>query len=169
MKLNFCPECASPLVRQTDTKYVCANNHPYYNNPRGACSLVLINDNNELLFAKRKFEPKKGKYDLPGGFLDYNDDAYQAAIREAAEEMGIHINPEDLELIETSSSEYLENIVTCDFVFICHQWRGNIRPADDVTALEWKPAEFLKSADFAWPYPYLYNTLQKHLKTVRHV
>ena len=169
MKLTYCPECAAPLRRQTDTKYVCANHHAYYNNPRATCSLILVNDHGELLFAKRAIDPKRGQYDFPGGFLDYPEDAYQAIIREAAEELGIRISADNLELVGTSRNEYLENVATCDFVFLCRSWVGEPHPADDVATLEWQSLAFMQAPDFAWQYPYLYNTLQKQLKANHHV
>lgn len=161
MKLNFCPECAALLVKITDTKFQCSHGHPFYNNPRGACSLVFLDSKGRLLYAKRAHAPAKGKYDLPGGFLDYDEDAYQAAQREAREEMGITVAASDLELIDCSQNTYQENISACDFVFLCHKWQGKIRPGDDVASLEWKPLAFLHSPAFAWKYPRLYDKLQE--------
>lgn len=164
MKLNYCPECATELQKISNTNYACANGHPYYNNPRAAVSLVLLRkENRQILFAKRAHEPAQGKYDLPGGFLDYGENAYQAALREAREEMGIELDEENLELVHTSSNMYLENIATCDIVIICHEWQGDPKANDDVAALEWKPIEFIDSPKFAWSYSRLVGKLQKYL------
>ncbi len=161
MSLNFCPECAAPLTKLDDTNYRCAKGHTYYDNPRAACSVIFINDHHEILFSKRANEPSKGKYDFPGGFLNHDEDPYQAAIREIREEMGIVLALENLQLIDSSLNHYQENETVADFVFLCRKWRGTMKPADDVAALEWKPIEFLHSPEFAWPYPYLYTKLQK--------
>lgn len=159
MKLHFCPECAAPLAKLTSTRYRCERGHSYFNNPRAACSVVFMNAAGELLYAKRAREPLAGKYDFPGGFLDYGEDAYQAAQREMLEEAGLHVAAADLQLIDTSANHYQENITTCDFVFLCSTWQGSPEPADDVAALEWHPIAFLRSPRFAWPYPHLYNKL----------
>lgn len=161
MKLLFCPECAAPLAKQSDTKYECPKGHPYYNNPRTACSIIFINDHGELLYAKRAHEPARGKYDFPGGFLDYGENGYQAAKREIREELGVEITRDNLELIDTSANYYTENVTTCDLVFICRRWKGDFRPADDVAACEWKPVDFLLTEAFAWPYANLYGKLKK--------
>lgn len=163
MRLLFCTECAAPLVKDNDTKYTCTNGHPYYNNPRAACSIIFVNDKGELLYSKRAHEPAAGKYDFPGGFLDYGEDAYRASQREITEELGAQIDAADLELLDTGANHYSENVTTCDVVFLCRKWQGAFQPADDVAACEWKPLDFLLSDDFAWPYAFLYDKLKKVL------
>lgn len=43
----------------------------------------------ELLLIQRAFEPFKGNWALPGGFVDMDETTYEAAVRELAEETGI--------------------------------------------------------------------------------
>lgn len=166
MNLNYCPECAWPLTRLDNTNYHCQNGHKYYNNPHAACSVIFVNDNHELLFAKRADDPFKGKYDFPGGFLEDNETPYQAAVREVREELGITVETEDLLLTGCSLNDYDENTTVADFAFMCWKWSGTMRPADDVAAAEWHPLEFVRSDKFAWPHPYLYDKLQKQLNHV---
>ena len=57
--------------------------------------VVLIRENNhqlELLLIKRKNEPYKNDWALPGGFVDKNEDLETAAIRELKEETSIDVN-----------------------------------------------------------------------------
>ena len=161
MKLNFCTECAAPLAKYNDTEYVCANGHKYYNNPHASCSVVFLNDQNEILLAKRAHDPKKGAYALPGGFLNYDEDAYQAAQREMKEELSVDIAVEDLEPIDTALHYYLENDTASGISFLCRRWQGEMQAGDDTASFEWRPIEFLNTNKIAWPYPHLYNRLNR--------
>lgn len=165
MKITYCIECARSLTKQDDTRYVCDQGHRYYNNPRATATLVFFNGVRDVLYTKRARDPAKDKYDFPGGFLDYGENAYEAAIREAKEELGIDIRKEDLQLISSNGEEYLENVSTCEFIFVCHTWTGELKPADDVAACEWKPLDFMKTDTFAW-HPYIFDTLTTYLESV---
>lgn len=163
MKLNYCPECAAPLQKQNETDYICTNGHSYHNNPHASCSVVFLNKQGEILLTKRASEPKKGAYTLPGGFLNYDEDAYHAAQREMKEELNVDIALEDLEPIDTALHYYLENDTASGISFLCRTWQGEMKAGDDSAEFTWKPIDFLLTNEIAWPYPHLYNKLESLL------
>ena len=165
MEIRFCVECAAPLIKRDATVYVCANGHSYFNNPHAGCSVIFLNDKNEALFSERANEPRKGKFDFPGGFLEFGEDAYQAAQREIKEELGVRIEQTDLELVSSELNHYIENDDVCDFVFVCRRWQGTMQPRDDVASYVWKPLAFLRSPQFAWGYAHVYTKLEKLIGT----
>lgn len=158
MKLAYCPECAAPLHMETRTKYVCANNHKYFNNPKVGVNVVVLKGD-QVLFIKRANEPGKGKYDFPGGFVDYGEDGWQAAIREVKEEAGIEVK--DLVILDSTNQLYEENITVCDIIFATTAWTGEIAVADDAASFAWLPIETINSTAFAWNYPRLVEKLQE--------
>ncbi len=69
----FCPTCRE--VR--------------YQNPVPAATALVVNSRNQLLLGKRKIDPQKGQWCLPGGFIEQGESMEQAALRELKEETGI--------------------------------------------------------------------------------
>lgn len=57
---------------------------------------IIIKRQNGIVLIKRKNDPYKGHYALPGGFVDVGETVENAAIREAKEETGLDINIERL-------------------------------------------------------------------------
>jgi ADP-ribose pyrophosphatase YjhB (NUDIX family) len=160
MKIKYCVECAQPLVKETITKYTCPNGHIFWNNPKGATSLILLKDG-QVYFVKRALEPQQGKYDLPGGFLEYGENAFDAARRELLEETGLTVDKMDL--IYTTTQHYIENVTVCDYIFVTTEWKGTPKPADDVASIELKPIDFFDSEEFAWDYTGVSDTLKKYI------
>jgi len=115
-----------------------------------------------VLFSKRAIEPFKGKYDLPGGFLTYNENAYEACVREIHEETGVVISGADLQLFETYTAEYLPGVSVADLVFIARRWTGDFVAQDDSAALEWHDLSFIDSDKFHPNYTNLANKLREY-------
>lgn len=64
-----------------------------YPRPMVTVDLILIyeSENPEIVLIQRKNEPHKGKWALPGGFVEMDEDLNMAAIREMEEETGIKV------------------------------------------------------------------------------
>ncbi len=58
--------------------------------------IFIYNDNHEFILIKRKNDPFKDCWALPGGFVDYGEKTEDAAIREAKEETSIDVKLEKL-------------------------------------------------------------------------
>jgi 8-oxo-dGTP diphosphatase len=52
---------------------------------------VIETEDKNIILVKRKYAPYKGKYALPGGFIEYNEDPEQALIREVREETNLAV------------------------------------------------------------------------------
>src|SRR4051812_13675781 len=120
---HYCPKCGheGSVATKDDTAYTCADcGWQFWNNPSAAVALLFVKDG-KILVSKRALEPKKGYYDLPGGFVDFYENGYEAAIREAKEEMAIDLKREDLELIDTYNNRYLEEVSTADMIILVHR------------------------------------------------
>ncbi|MDB5184467.1 MAG: nucleotide pyrophosphohydrolase [Candidatus Saccharibacteria bacterium] len=148
MKLLFCIECGAELSKDEGMKYVCANGHPYWNNPRTAAAIFPIKDG-KVLLAVRGRQPQRGKYDSIGGFVNPEESIEQAASRELLEETGLTASKFDY--IGSVGNTYEENVYACDSLFVITEWTGDMAAADDVASLEWVEPAVIASDAFAWP------------------
>ena len=63
---------------------------------KSAVHIILINDNKILLQKRKGSKLWPGYYALPAGHIDEGETQYEALVREAKEELGIEINPNDI-------------------------------------------------------------------------
>ena len=59
-----------------------------HRNPALAVDAVIVK-NEKILLIKRKLEPHRGRYALPGGFVEYGETVEAALRREVLEETGL--------------------------------------------------------------------------------
>ena len=69
-------------------------------------AIIIKNELGQILLQERT---DRNKWGLPGGCQDLGEDLRMTAVREAFEETGIRLNPEQLELIDTLSGEARKN------------------------------------------------------------
>lgn len=164
MNFAYCSNCGhDTLIKHTDTHYRCTScGQDIYNNPRATVAVVFLRGK-EALFSKRGIEPNKGKYDFPGGFIEYNENPYAACVREVSEETSVAIMAADCSLLTAYTSEYLPNVSVTDLIFVVRRWKGKFTPSDDSASLEWKPLAFIDAEAFAPEYPGLVTKLAQLL------
>jgi ADP-ribose pyrophosphatase YjhB (NUDIX family) len=99
--MKFCPDCAAPLARRVppgDTlpRDVCdACGSVHYQNPKLVVGTVP-DWQGRVLLCRRAIEPRYGYWTLPAGFMENDETAAQAALRETLEEAGAHIELESV-------------------------------------------------------------------------
>lgn len=90
-KRLFCYVCGSKVEPKSHESVHCpVCDQLYYINPKPCVELAIWNDQNQILLCKRAYDPGKGQYDLPGGFIDIGDKTIEHALwREMQEELGL--------------------------------------------------------------------------------
>jgi 8-oxo-dGTP pyrophosphatase MutT (NUDIX family) len=69
-------------------------------------AIIIRNENGDILLQERT---DRDKWGLPGGCQDLGEDLRNTAVREAYEETGIKLDPNEIELIDTLSGESRKN------------------------------------------------------------
>lgn len=103
-------------------------------------ALVVLRKDNSILMVQRsphaKFAPEH--FSLIGGSVEKDESFTQAIAREALEEVGVTVNPADLNFVHTFYRKGVEHeLVAC--VFECTKWEGepyNCEPTKH-SALSW--------------------------------
>lgn len=89
---KFCPRCKNPFTQKDFNLFICQKcDFHIYENPRFANAVIFENEVQEILMIKRKWPPKVGFLDLPGGFIDLGETVEESVIREIKEELGIEL------------------------------------------------------------------------------
>ncbi len=89
---KYCPRCGQPALEETSDKSLrCTECSFHYYHNAAAAAAAIIETPKGIVFVRRSREPDKGLLDLPGGFVDYNEGADQAVVREVKEELGVDL------------------------------------------------------------------------------
>ncbi len=90
--IRFCPLCGTAVEEKTiygEQHPACPNCHwVHYEDPKVAAAVLILHKGSVLL-TRRIFEPHKGAWTLPAGFVNAYEDPQDAAIRECLEETGL--------------------------------------------------------------------------------
>lgn len=108
---------------------------------RGSHALIALNDpqGNFILGAKHIYPD--GIYRLIGGGMDEGESPIEAAIRETKEEVGIKLEPDQLQYRAIISADIDEESTGQHFTFITHLFGATVNadelnPADDLDGLK---------------------------------
>lgn len=98
--IAHCSKCGGALEVRTvpgeeRARHVCAGcGHITYVNPRLVVSTLPVTEAGEVVLLRRGFEPGRGLWAQPGGFLEVDETPTEGATRETLEEIGLVVAPD---------------------------------------------------------------------------
>lgn len=93
-----------------------------------AVHLFLVQREKILLLRRFNTGYEDGNYSVPAGHLDGNEEIISATIREAKEECGIEIAPDDCHIVQVMHRK--SNDERIDFFVTANKWSGDIINAE---------------------------------------
>lgn len=169
MKRTFCHVCGGQLKEEDKWVWFCVTcDQNYYANPKPCVEIAIFNKKGEVLLAERAHEPWKGKYDMPGGFIDIGERAEQAVLRELKEELDLDESSLTTpRFLRTYLGDYewgketYKNIV---LLFVAElKTEQPIEAQDDVASVRWADPETIDRADLSLTE--LYDYIQEAKKS----
>lgn len=137
-KFKYCPLCGAQLKQEQiaqKTRPVCPKcGFIFYRNPFPTVSVLVIHDN-KVLLGKRLAEPGKGKWALPSGYIEFEDDFLTTAIREVKEETGLII--EILSILNVQSAFLPTEYHFLGIYLLGRVAGGKLNPQDDLEDVNW--------------------------------
>ena len=138
-EFKYCPICGHPLIHQTE------NNSPrcvkcdrvFYSAPHPTASAIITDAQGEhFLLARRKFDPFRGYWDIPGGFLALGESLEDGLRRELREELKIEIGIK--ELLGSYPDVYGKDLTpTINIFYVATIVEGIPTARSDVSEVQW--------------------------------
>ena len=92
-KLIYCSSCGTKnsfdIIEGRKRFYCVKCNQIHYQNPKPTATLICPKGH-KVLLVKRAFQPAKGTWSLPGGFIELGETPEEAAKRELKEETNLN-------------------------------------------------------------------------------
>lgn len=153
MQRLACPECG--FVAYASSK---------------ATAGALVEGDGRLLLVRRAKEPFKGRWDIPGGFLEEGEHPLEGLRRELREETGLEVEP--LEFLGAWMDRYGGDSTaeaTLNLYWTARVVGGEPAAADDVDDLRWFGRDELPGGDeLAFEnVPLVLRTWQEHAQGAR--
>ncbi len=141
MQFRFCPLCATPLERcrrgDRDRPACPQCGYVQYRNPTVGVAVIVRRADGALLLGRRGPAAGygAGQWCVPCGHVEWDEDVRAAAVREFAEETGLHVHLTALAAVESNFHDPRQHTVGIWFHGAIAG--GDPMPGDDLVDLAW--------------------------------
>ncbi len=150
LALNFCPQCGTPLQDREAygrvRRYCPTCDRIIFRDPKVAAA-VLVERDGQVLLVRRRFGPAKGRWSLPAGFVEYDEQPAATAVRECREETGLEV--ELTGILDVISGGELPGEANFTVVYRGRVVGGALRAGDDAEEARFFPPDVLPPLAFA--------------------
>ena len=137
-QINFCPRCGTPITLENKfgkVRPVCpACGWMHFADPKVAAA-VLVEQDGRVLLVRRVYEPFRGLWTLPAGFVDADESPASAAARECLEETGLTVRV--TRVVDIIAGREHERGADFVIVYAAQVESGNLLAGDDADDVNW--------------------------------
>jgi ADP-ribose pyrophosphatase YjhB (NUDIX family) len=109
---RFCPRCGRDAEVSFPQRIACPHcGYVAYYNPKPVAAAIPVDGDGRVVLLRRGFDPGRGRWTFPGGFVELGESVQDAACRETEEELGIAIALGPLVGVYSSAEERVVLIV----------------------------------------------------------
>lgn len=129
------------------------------------CGVIFTDDNKVLLVKRSGKYSEPYKWALPGGFVDRDENLFQAVIRECLEETGYEIHNPSLFLITHKPDRRNEDRQNIDFIFSTNSGNKVGESDHEIETIKWyKIPDIPKPEDMAFDHGLVLHRYIEYLK-----
>ena len=143
---KLCPRCGAGLEHAEGSAHCTSCGSVYYANSAPAVEGLLERDG-KVLLSRRGIEPRRGYWDLPGGFLEEGEEPLVGLAREFREETGLEVRP--VEWLGTHLERY-DHYFVLGLTWLVRA-DGEPQASDDAEELRWAGPDELPD-EMAFPH-----------------
>ena len=132
LELNYCPHCGHALEDREAfgrVRRFCPACELIVFRDHKVAAGVLVAHKGQVLLVRRALGPRQGFWSFPAGFVEFDEDPAQAAVRECREETGLGVEVTGLLDVIGPEPDGAANVV---IVYRARIKGGELRADDDV-------------------------------------
>lgn len=121
-----------------------------YPHPAVTADCIVMTRDNQVLLIQRKNEPCRGQWAFPGGFMNIDETAEAAAVRELLEETGITLSETDIFQVGAYTAvdrDPRERVITIAYLAEIDA-PVPVKGSDDAARAQWFPLDALPPLAF---------------------
>lgn len=154
--LKYCPSCGKESINwDGEKKWSCSNcNFTLYNNVAGAVAIVIRYED-EIYLTRRNRDPKKGKLDLAGGFVDPRESAEETCKRELFEELQLDVDVSNLQYLTSLPNVYQYKEIDYNTIDLFYEYNVSEKfevnlELSEISEAVWIPLKQIQLEDLAF-------------------
>jgi len=132
-ELNYCPHCGHALEERQAfgrVRRFCPDCDRVIFRDHKVAAGVIVERDGQVLLVRRRMQPGQGMWTFPAGFVDFDEDPAEAAVRECREETGLEV--EITGLLDVIAGREHERGADLVIVYCARALKGDLQAADDV-------------------------------------